>query len=224
LAYSNDNGQTWTENPSFDYTGLGQVGFSNTGKIFIGGWQYVFYSTNYSGVNPRIVNADVTGANSFDLTFSSEDINNYLIYYTPDGKEQIGIITATRDNSDNSVVHLTASSDLPNDTLTFFANAIFDLNGFPVINNYFTPSSVSIKKIDETTIRIFPNPAYNKITVFSQDFQNLWIDIYSIEGKLLKKGRLNKSGELTIDDMPRGTYILKINTKDKQYISKLIKY
>lgn len=148
LSYSTDNGQTWTIHPSLKDAGLSTVAFNPSGKIFIGGWQYIYNSTNYAGINLSLLNVLPISSNKIDITFSqqvdnvtSQDTANYKVYYKlkPDTATKIytypiKVMSATLDDSNKALVHLITGTNFPIDTIQVNTINIFDLSGYSIIN------------------------------------------------------------------------------------------
>ena len=149
LSYSADNGQTWTIHPSFKNAGLGAVRHTPSGKIFIGGWKYMYSSTNYSGINLSINKIENTSSNNIDVTFNqevdnltSQDTTNYRVYYSLKSdldlkiyNYPIKLLSAKLDNLNKTLVHLKTGTNFPLDTIVVNAKNINDLSGFPIINS-----------------------------------------------------------------------------------------
>lgn len=99
-----------------------------------------------------------------------------------------------------------------------------NLDHSPVINNYIYTcedfdSALSIDQdqgLSNSEIRIFPNPAVDKINIVTSK-PIYKIDIYALHGKLIKKEVFNES--IDISSLKAGVYILKVN----QYYFRFIK-
>ena len=65
--------------------------------------------------------------------------------------------------------------------------------------------------------RIFPVPAVDVLTVeFIGPSQALQYEIFSIDGKLVKKGIL-ESGQIQVDRLARSNYVLRLFDANKRY-------
>lgn len=82
--------------------------------------------------------------------------------------------------------------------------------------------STPIKNIN--TINVYPNPFENDIYVES-DQEIVRIEVYSIIGNLVfSSNKLNVTKEkLSLNNLPKGSYILRIITKDNNYYKKIQK-
>jgi len=156
VLYSADNGQTWAENPSFNFNKAATYNsvISPDGlTTFISGYGYVYSSQNIMGVNTAVDKVSVAGATGLDVTFSNSvelnsanDTANYTLTYTTSnpGKsasglvKEIKLVSASRDDSNYGLVHLVTGEPLPLDTVSISINNIYDINGFPTINGSVT--------------------------------------------------------------------------------------
>jgi len=166
FSYSADNGVTWTKHPSFIDVGMKQINYTPSGNIFIGGWGYMYNTTNYTGVNLSLNKSKLTGTKNIDLTFSSnldvasaQDITNYLINYRMNNVAtytDIALLSATVDPADNAVVHLVTSASLPIDTCYIKVLNVKAINGISVINN----SKTSRSNVINTSLKDYSNVKY----------------------------------------------------------------
>ena len=147
LSYSKDDGMTWTIQSGFKNVGVEPIGISSSGKMFAGGWQYVYRTDNYEGVNLSVLGAEIKSPNSMDVFYStkadalsSQDTTNYDIGYIDNRIfKGIKIHTITQDPTDKSIVHVVFDSTLPLDTIKIYVSNVFENNGtidFPVLNSY----------------------------------------------------------------------------------------
>jgi uncharacterized protein (TIGR02145 family) len=73
-------------------------------------------------------------------------------------------------------------------------------------------------------IKIFPNPANNKVNLEILDYNNTTLEILNIEGRLLHTISLQSSNTtLDISDYPIGIYLIKVKSATNNSILKLIK-
>ncbi len=96
------------------------------------------------------------------------------------------------------------------------------LSVFPVKPHFLSLTSAINKK--DNNIEIYPNPATNKLTLNTYNFQLLpfTFQLYDIQGSLQREGKItNTQAEINVVDLPRGIYVLKIVT-DKQIITKKV--
>jgi photosystem II stability/assembly factor-like uncharacterized protein len=137
LTYSNDNGQTWINHPSFVNVGLGELCVTETGRLFVGGKGSVFTSDNYLTSNISVKSSGITDINSIDIAYTQEpyainckDTSNYNIGAIHYGKvSKIKIKSITQDAVDKSIVHLIMDDNLPQDSIRLYLKNIYDSNG-----------------------------------------------------------------------------------------------
>ncbi|MDT0295645.1 T9SS type A sorting domain-containing protein [Mesonia ostreae] len=102
---------------------------------------------------------------------------------------------------------------------TPFYSSGFDLDGVGVINQ----QNLSAGEKEVQRIAIYPNPATNFIKIESENRVDN-VEIYSTLGKLVKKYiNLSKEQRLEVSELPKGIYMVKINSVKKNYLFKLIK-
>lgn len=92
-------------------------------------------------------------------------------------------------------------------------------------NNFNNCINIGIKEITEnSTIKIYPNPASDILTIKSEenDFENSLIEITNPLGQVVLKAVY--SGNVNVSDIPKGLYFLQIETPDKRKLkTKFIK-
>ncbi len=91
------------------------------------------------------------------------------------------------------------------------------------INGSVLPTSIITTDVSE--LKIFPNPAVNKITIKGVEV-NSEVSISTIEGKLLLSPKTNNKSVITIDisELKMGIYIITINSNNKSISKKITKY
>jgi hypothetical protein len=88
--------------------------------------------------------------------------------------------------------------------------------------DYLTPvKEIKTKKYE---VKIYPNPAKNQLFIDGISDKSL-IEIYSLNGSLLKQTLLSNSDFISINELPVATYVIKItNLRTNQYgTSKFVK-
>ena len=90
---------------------------------------------------------------------------------------------------------------------------------YKIINN-----SSGIPVLNANTISVFPNPAKSSIFIQSDLFTGTQIPftISDMSGKLIKTGTLSGNTILSVEDLPAGFYLLKVETGSKNFTQKLI--
>jgi plastocyanin len=89
-------------------------------------------------------------------------------------------------------------------------------------------STTPNKTIQDLTLRMYPNPATDKIYI-EQDFitgSETVVSVYDITGKLKYREALQNNGKIEIDiqNLTNGIYFVDVRTNNKQNMLKLIKY
>ena len=83
---------------------------------------------------------------------------------------------------------------------------------------------VSIESLTENGIRIYPNPFDNQIIISSDADADFYVELISINGKILEKSRLLSNGKVELsDEYKQGLYILRIYNSESNYAVKMIK-
>lgn len=107
-----------------------------------------------------------------------------------------------------------------NDTMIWAAGK----NGYLV--KTIDPNSVSITTIQaEESIGLFPNPTNEYLSIqFSNEavVKEFSIEIYSMEGRLIKKGEVGKS-TIQVSDLAHGEYYVKVTQNSSILTSKFVK-
>ncbi|KQT35879.1 cadherin [Chryseobacterium sp. Leaf405] len=135
---------------------------------------------------------------------------------------QIGIL-----NTDNSITWTPAFTG--NNFSTFGVNNQNELFVAAVNNGKIfritTSGTLSSLETDNLSqIRIYPNPASEKVFVEGLTDQNISADIISTEGKIiLKSAKVENDGSIDITGIPAGVYYLNLKSGDlRSYSQKLI--
>lgn len=80
-----------------------------------------------------------------------------------------------------------------------------------------------VTDVNEEKVVIFPNPATSAITIEGgEDYNTLFI--YDQFGRMLIQRNVNESETVDISELPTGTYLVKLENKDRSYVSKLVKF
>lgn len=169
LAYSTNNGASWTKHPSFFNVGMQPLSVTPSGTVFIGGWSYIYSTSNYAGVNLSVTKSKLTGSKKIDLTFSSDvditsaqDTANYLVNYRANNVTtytKIPLLSATVDATNKSLVHLVTNTDLPIDTCNINVYNVSSTNSISVINR----SSSAFASIIRTDLKDYSTVKYGLI-------------------------------------------------------------
>ncbi|SFN76479.1 Por secretion system C-terminal sorting domain-containing protein [Chryseobacterium oleae] len=97
-----------------------------------------------------------------------------------------------------------------------------DQMGYGILNfgNVYNQTLNTSEIVKKEKFAIFPNPVKNILNIASEgDIQSL--EVYDNLGKLIRKNTGLKS--IKVEDFPKGTYYLKIQTKDQVFYEKFLK-
>jgi hypothetical protein len=90
-------------------------------------------------------------------------------------------------------------------------------NNFSIKGNAY----LNIKEEKALQFTIYPNPATDEFYVV-HDYNKVDYELYSIDGKVVKKGVL-PSFSINIEDIQQGIYLLKLTANNKSLVKKIIK-
>lgn len=91
------------------------------------------------------------------------------------------------------------------------------------ITDYITVQNLSVSKLSELNINLYPNPCNNDFYV-NIDTKNTVISIYTITGKFVKSKNLQKGdNKINISELPVGTYIYVITNPNTFKSGKIVK-
>lgn len=78
-------------------------------------------------------------------------------------------------------------------------------------------NNLAVSEIDQKIMNVFPNPAKSFIKISNIE-EPTYYEIYSVDGKLIKKGTANPDSEINISSMVKGIYMLKFNNQSVKII------
>jgi hypothetical protein len=87
--------------------------------------------------------------------------------------------------------------------------------GFEAINN-----ATDVRAISSSKLKVFPNPAKNKVYVSSPE--KGYLELYSITGELIQTKSFTGETELSLLDVNRGFYIIQLTSNKEVYTHKLL--
>jgi len=75
----------------------------------------------------------------------------------------------------------------------------------------------------ENYINVYPNPANNVVNVFINNYENSVIELYSIQGQLIRKYLADKQlTQINVDNLAKGVYFISIRNSNYNKVEKLI--
>ncbi len=85
-------------------------------------------------------------------------------------------------------------------------------------------SALSITSLEKLDVRIYPNPINEKLSIEIPDIVDTTIEIYTVNGQLLRKKQLLKNlNSIDLSELKTGLYVLKIKTNQGVGTLKFIK-
>ncbi|PIF44641.1 putative repeat protein (TIGR01451 family)/predicted secreted protein (Por secretion system target) [Chryseobacterium sp. 52] len=119
----------------------------------------------------------------------------------------------------------TKSTLTQGDVFSNTAGIYFDYNA-PIITNTYTTSVRGIlataeTKTDKGNLSIYPNPVQDILYIKSSD-EVIKAEIYDVNGRIISAKSV-KGNSVYVSELAKGNYIIKLFTKDKTMIQKLIK-
>lgn len=122
------------------------------------------------------------------------------------------------------------TEDVPDSATIFCLTGIYTQHSESVLyvdNLSFSEFVVGINEpvVDDTDFMIYPNPASDIVSIETElkDYKDVTLQIYTINGKLVKSERLDESHKsINIKDLSNGVYIVEVNSFDLFSQRKLI--
>lgn len=69
---------------------------------------------------------------------------------------------------------------------------------------------------DKIAVKVYPNPFGNMVRIdFLQENHNTFIEVFDIQGKVLKRASLNRSNIISTEEFPVGIYLFRILSNDE---------
>lgn len=96
-----------------------------------------------------------------------------------------------------------------------------DQMGYGILNfgNFYNSTLNTSELVKKNHVTIFPNPVKSILNIASEEQIN-WVEVYDNLGRLILK---SAQKSIKIEDFAKGTYYLKIQTKNKVYYEKFLK-
>lgn len=90
------------------------------------------------------------------------------------------------------------------------------------ISNSIEVGISGLKELQNNTVQIYPNPTYSAISI--KGVEKGTLTIYDINGKKVKSFTIVPNSKYALENLPKGTYLLEINSKKGKIQSKVIKF
>lgn len=114
-------------------------------------------------------------------------------------------------NSQNQYFTRDVGFDVTNVTFNYEKQII--TKGSTVVRD----NNLAVSEIDQKLMNVFPNPAKSFIKISNVNKPTDY-EIYSVDGKLIKKGTANPDSEINISSLVKGIYMLKFNNQSVKII------
>lgn len=155
-----------------------------------------------------------------DSTFMDDDGNNTLSYSASLSNGSVlpswltftpGTITFSGTPAEAQTLNIKLTAT---DTAGASASATFKI----VIGFH-----VAIEQVEQQVARVFPNPTNGlfNITLNSSADKTARLEIYNLQGKIIRAGNFKKSVRMDLTGNPEGIYILMLNTGNELLVSKI---
>ena len=182
----------------------------------------VYVIINASSTNSKLQEEkDLEVANVTPMTFNGDDRvglfkNDVLI-------DIIGDLDGTDTFAENTTLRRKNDVTAPNTVYSeqgewnfFSSNTVSDIGDFN--------STLSVKDNSLlTTLKIYPNPTNGNALYFNFT-KDVTIRMYNVLGKLVKTNKISsKNNNIDISNLPKGIYLLKINSENQFITRKIIK-
>lgn len=124
---------------------------------------------------------------------------------------------------------LTQGSKILNKGIYQFSNAVAPVFTNTVTTNIMFPVSATVVQSENTQLEVFPNPFTEQVSVrlTRPQAQTVTLCIITVFGQVIWEKTYSGSEEKTIDvdlpEIPKGTYLLRLTDHTSQYITKMIR-
>jgi len=213
--YENYNGSNWQNTSGWDSLIVNQASMPDNCNLD----ELYGVSTNAAG---RLDSIDLSG-NQLSGGFGAEWLNlSELSYLNIANNNLTGCF-------DSLAVELCDQLNSP----YFVADSLIDLgNDFDGSWEFFCATAVcdtmSVDIFDPSfveTINLFPNPASDFVFVdVPKRASKASYKIFNLQGKLVNKGLLSYHKKIDIEQLPVGTYFIKMVDRERKYLAKLVKW
>jgi len=185
------------------------------------GWAFLHYSwnpTNIIHVTENTIN--ITTNSTFNGLPIAFFISNNIGYFIRTLSGQKTIYKSTDGGYTYEVLSPVTSTSLYN--IHFINEQIGFVCGQNGKIYKTTNGGLSIKESEKTTLKIYPNPAKEKINlVFSDDIEIQNIQLLDMTGKVVKTCE-SLFNEINIQGIEKGIYLLSVKTKDNIITQKVV--
>lgn len=187
-----------------------------------------------NGASATFFNGDKVGNSAIDGYLISEKLESTILLPTASNKGIIDLVTIQVNESQNSeaIYILNNNSKLATSTtalMSFVTADIVDnsISQFKnVVNSKDSESSrlLTSEKDELRSLSMYPNPTSGElhIELLNTSDQIEILELFNIEGRLVWKDERFKGQNINISNLQNGVYFIKVNTTNKNSITKKI--
>ena len=154
---------------------------------------------------------------------TATEINNdfFTIERSRDGKHFSTLKTADGAGNSNALINYYDQDTQPLEGISYYRLKQTDFDGN---YSYSTIVSVNFNSNDNIVANIFPNPAYNELTLSLNNNQTCTVSIYNMLGERVLQQQFNDNViHINIQDIAKGVYSISISNSGKTELLKFIK-
>jgi len=164
-------------------------------------------------INPNIVDSD---GDSLYFKLINSTANGYYMPNLSSIDSSTGIVTTTPDTL--GIYDLVVEVEEWRNSI-FISSSVFEF-----VVNINTVTGINNILLQEKELTIFPNPSHNNITLILNEQGNKQLIIYNIEGKQIASYfTKEKQISIPIQNMAKGTYLIKVIADNLVQIAKFIR-
>ncbi|ANF52163.1 hypothetical protein A0O34_17290 [Chryseobacterium glaciei] len=248
-SFSSDGKHVVVIAPSFNDKPVA-IAFQSNGKILMGGSALLSTSSRDDFAVVRLnangtLDTSFNSAGIFTTAIGSSDDTAYAMKLLSDGKILLAGTITSGSYSDIGLIRVTSNGyldttfgtngktqqgygnlsviqdmDIMSDGKIMVCGSAGTTNIFLARFNGSTPLSLGTNDLtaDIKELSVYPNPVKD-VLYSDQKLENF--ELYSVSGSLIRSGKNENS--ISVHDLPKGMYMLKIKNKDKSITKKIIK-
>lgn len=204
---------------------FGETGYTNTGTAPDLGVYEIY--------EPFLIATDANNITEFTATLNGSifPYNSELTDIEFEYGDQTGVYTfnssatpSTVSGSNETSINANITDLFSGHTYYFRVKAICGLNTYYSDENVFTTVIVNIAENKTSDVKIYPNPAKNKITISSVNIINN-VKISDLSGKIILNENTSANNvKFDIENYNSGIYLIEIQSGGNIFYEKLIKY
>lgn len=248
-SFSGDGKHVVVITPSFNDEPVA-IAFQNNGKILMGGSAFASTSSRDDFAIVRLntngtLDTSFNAGGIFRTAIGSSDDTAYAMKLLSDGKILLAGTVTSGSYTDIGLIRVTTNGyldttfgtngktqqgygnlsviqdmDIMNDGKVMVCGSAGAANIFLARFNGPTGGSLGVNDWakDKKDLSVYPNPV-GDILYADQKLESF--ELYSVSGDLVRSG--NNENSISVQDLPKGMYMLKIKNKDKSITKKIIK-